>query len=38
MAGFGVTAALREGCQRVKQHVFLKSDSWERFSTESSEA
>jgi hypothetical protein len=31
MAGFGETAALREGSQRVKHHVFLKNDSWERF-------
>ena len=38
MGGFGETAALREGCQRVKQHVFLESDGWERVWTQSSEA
>jgi hypothetical protein len=38
MAGFGETAALREGSQRVKHHVFLESDSWERFVVDQSEA
>jgi hypothetical protein len=38
MAGFGETAALREGSERVKHHVFLKGDSRERFVVERSEA
>jgi len=30
MADFGETAALRECSQRVKHHVFLEGDMWER--------